>query len=802
VFKLFFNVGLLVYLSGIWFACGYGVVRVLLPRCSRFQAGLLAPLIGMCLLGLAGLLELTIVLTPLRPIWNTCLLCLVSVVLVLLARRKAISRAGISPNRMAMLLAVPFAALLAHAALYRHDGFHLLVASQDQLQYCDHARHMLEVMHTDSPLDVPVPRQDHFVTDVNTRVTPYMKGYRRGAEVILATTASLTGQTAEAAFPLTVGASLLALGLSLAFLGWYCLRLPVLGCLALQTVFLVSSHLLLLHYQGSLAHLLAIPLFLMVLGLAPRALRGRSPGRIALLALLGGSALSFYSEPAIVAVVGPLGLLFAWRLWVEPRKWPVVRRILALVALIVLVSPLGVYSLACNTFGNLAVVRSQLATPPVNPGPADSLFSSNLFGSSFWAQLITCLGFSSFYDQTAYNATISVFTALHPWSGWVAFASLAILGAIGLLLCRRATTWLYACTLLVWAVSCFLFAHTQDYLRFFRAAQYALPYVFVGLVVFSFSNRQRLSSLASWFSAPFVWTTRIVLVIFLLANGSTAVRTFCYTVSHDVYTDGIVLRFHDMRAEWCVLRGELRASGESPVLISGYADTIHPHILGLGIRPAPHFLGDSIVRFWAIMPPAVGPLDHAVPRSSLNTRCSAERYHAEIRRQNRHWNEVVPEFLERSVQAVVPPGHDYPEEWEPWRDVFPPRVRKGLPYCDIVYKTEHALFLSSTGKLERDERGPFRQLGSEGIISFQQAAPPYARLRLRHDGDVDDVELVSGEARYTGRFLSPCGQVEIAALVDTTVPICVRKTGDQEVKLRSIRVSPLEGATGKMPAPQ
>lgn len=782
--KLMWNLTLLAYVSGIWFACGYGFVRAMLPRRGRAEAILLAPLVGMCMLGFAGLLELTVFLTPLRPAWNVGLLVATSGALTLLTRRTLRPTVGPSRKQLLALLVVPALTLLAFAALYRRDGFHLLVASQDQLQYCANARHMLEVMHTDSPLDVPVPRQDHFVVEYNTRVAPYLKAYRRGAEVLLATTTALRGTEAEVAFPLTVGAGLLTLGLSLAFVG-RCLRLSLVGCVVLQLTFLASFHLVLLHYQGSLAHLLALPLFLTLVAVAPRALRGRAVGRLVLTGLLAGSCLSFYSEPAIVAVIAPLGLLFAWRFWVARSRWPLVLRTACLVGLVVIVSPMGALSLASNTFGNLQIVQGQLTSPPAPPASGASP-GPDLFQSPFWGQVATCLGFSSYYDRSAYNNTVAGIVAARPWLGGLGFALLALLALTGLVQRRRVTARLLAPVLLAWICGCVVFAHTQDYLRFFRAVQYALPYLFVGLVLWSFQALRGPGSPAAWLRSPFVWSARAALVIFLLANGFTAVRTFQYTLSHNAFTDSIIPRFGDARSEWSVLREEVRDSRDAPVLIAGFRDTIRPHIVALGIRPAPHFLGDSVIRIWPIGLPTSRPLENPIPLCYMNSRVTEQQYREEIDRQNRQWEEARVEYLRRSIQAVVPPGHGYPQEWEPWRDVFPPRVRKGHPLCDVVYKSEHALVISSSGPLDRDDRGPFRLLNHPGVVSFRDSSPRRVRIALRYEGDAGEVALRIGEEVHTGQFLSPCGQVEIAAIADTSAPIRVEKTSDRTVKLRSV----------------
>jgi hypothetical protein len=776
------NLALLLYAAGIWFVCGYGFVRAMLPRRSWGEASLLAPLAGLCLLGFAGLLELGVLYVPLYPLANVVGLASGSLVLALWAgRRPAV---GVSGRELLLLLAVPLVVLVCFASLFRREGFHLLVGSQDQIQYCDNARHMLYVMHTDSPLDVPVARQDHYLADSNTRVLPYLKRYRRGAEINLATLMALTGCSAEAAFPLTVGASLLTLGLTLAFLGRCCLRLRWGACVVLQFVFLTSYHLILLHYQGSLAHLLGVPILLAVVGLAPRAFRSGAPGRLALTGLMAGSVLSFYSEPALVGLIVPFALLAGWRLWKDRRRARLALRFACLVVLIGSVSPTGVFSLVKNTTTNLQVLGQQLQAPGVAAQTGEQADPLSAFlQSPLWANMHVLLGVSSYYDQSPVNHALASYARSRPWLGLLVPVVLWAVALLGLLRRRSAVARLFALILLAWVGSCVLFAHAGDFLRCCRSSQYALPYALVGIVVLSFGNSFGSKRSLRCLVPALGWSARAVLLVFVVANTWTAIRTFRYTVGHNASNDGIVFRVQPDRREWITLREQLCDSCDAPVLLAGYRDTIRPHLLANGIQPARHFVGASILSFWPLMSTTEKPASQ--PYSDLNTRLTEAQYHDHIARENQMWGNVVPGFLESSVQALVPRGHGYPTEWTRWSDVFPPRILTGHPYCDVVYKTEHAIELSPVGERSCDERGPYRLLGERGFLSFQDT-PAFVRLTLRHEGNVGDVELVADGVETTEVVLSPRGEVALAAIVDITKPIEVRRVSDREVKLRSL----------------
>src|SRR5206468_4072769 len=116
---------------------------------------------------------------------------------------------------------------------------------------------ILEEMHTGSAKDIPIPRQNYFIYEMCTRTMPYLKSYRRGAEVLLATLASITPLSIEETFPITVLCALMALGLSLGFISLF-LKLRLSSTLYLQLIFLSSFYLLEAHLQGSLALIVSL----------------------------------------------------------------------------------------------------------------------------------------------------------------------------------------------------------------------------------------------------------------------------------------------------------------------------------------------------------------------------------------------------------------------------------------------------------------------------------------------------------------------------------------------------------------
>ena len=783
------NVGLLLWVGLVWTACGFGFVRAMLPRRGRWEAVLLAPLVGLCLLGFLGLLELAVLYVPLKPWLNAAALGSVSAALAVTAGRRDRASAGLKPKHLAVLCLVPLLCALALARVYQPQGFHLLLGSQDQIQYCDNARHILESMNTGTEDDVPVARQDHLVADFCTRHLPYLKAYRRGAEVTLATTAAVTGVSPEAAFPVTVGAGLLTLGLSLAFLGRCLLRLRLAACVLLQLLVLGGNHVTLLHYQGSLAHLLALPMFLLVLPVSVRAVRTGAPSWRLLSGLLCGSLLSFYHEPTAVVLFAPLGLYVGWRLCAARRRGRLLFNVLTVALIAAAVSPLGSGALFESVTKNLEAVRKGVKSPA---SAAPSQEPPRVTHAPFWAQTAIPLGVASYYDDSARNVRLMTSYGTPAWRGCAACGLLWVLGALGLLRRRGATTRLFALVLLAWAGAAFVFVHTGDYLRFFRAVQYSLPYALVGLVLLTRAPGRPVT-LTNWPRWPLVGAVRLALVLFLSVNLFTLARTARYTRAHDAHNDPVVYRFDDTSADWVALRRQLADSGGAPVLLSGFRDTIRPHILSIGTRPAPHFLGDSIARFWPL--PKLQEeyrIDPDELYRELGTRMSPERFRREHARQRRPWAELTPEYLERSVQAMVPPGHGYPEEWEAWSDVLPPLVVRGHPYCDVVYKTRTAATLASAGDRQRDERGPYRLLGPVSDLTLRDATRA-VRLVLRHDGGPGDVEVAVNDVPFRdGAFLSPYGPWEMSVVVPAGARVQVRKTGAGDLKLRKVSLDPVK----------
>jgi hypothetical protein len=790
------NLAVLLFVLGTWFLAGFGITFLLLPRGRKGEAFLLAPTVGMCLVGLVGLFQITVLLTPFTPRFHLLLLASLTLLLCLAQRR----RFRFPRARLYLLLwlgLVPLAYLVVFAALFQKDGFHLLVGSQDQLQYCQDARHILEEMHTGSELDVPLARHDHLVYDFVTRVRPYQKGVRRGADVLLASTAAATGLTPEEAFPATVGAAVCCLGLALGFVGRVLLRLRWGGCLVLELALLSSFSLTLLHVQGSLPNLVTLPFRLVGLALLPGALRSSGWRPVVLLAILVGGMFAFYSETALISIVVPGGLFAAWQLIARRgQRFAAGLRFAGVLVLAALCTPDGVHAGLTDTLSNLAVARNGLAATGTQDATAG--FPRSLAGWltwPHWSRMTLEVGIISNYDTSAWNTRASQSLAQRPWLTCAVFACLCGCGLLGYVRSRTRAGAVFAVVLLTWTFACFFFAFTQDTLRFVRGGEYALPYALSGLVLLVCA-RQR-----SWPGRLLAWTGGVVLLGFILVNAHTSYRTIHYLRGHDATSDTIVLRFNERTATWRALNAELALSQGVPVLFSGFRDTIRPYMIVCGVRNYPHFLGSSMLSFWPLTAHVACPvllegcdyrLAVAVCLSSYNSRISGEAYLSALRRQSEPWETLLPRFLECSVQAIVPVGHGFPAEWGRWQDVYPPRVVRFPNLCDVVSRNEHALSLGAgmAGPLERDEAGPYRTLQAGGPILVQTAAAGFCTFCLRYEGKVGDVKLHVENQVCTGKVGSTEGQVEIIACVPRAAVPHLALAVERPVRLRCIDLIP------------
>lgn len=777
------NIAISIWAFATWYFAGLGPAFLLLPRTYKREAFLLAPLIGLCLLTLISLLQITVLLTPLLPRANVTILILFSLIICFWIKRADFQITWMSFCRRSIWLwLLPTVLLFVFAWLFHNNGFHLLVGGSDQLQYCQDARQIIEQMHRGLPGDIPIPRQDHFVYEMYTRTLPYIKIYRRGAEVLLATIASTTGLSYEEAFPVTILNALLTLGLVLGFLG----RLFLLSLstrLVLQLTFLSSFYLLLTHIQGSLALIISIAPGLISLAFMVRMISTRSWRWLILSIILVTAYLSIYSEPALINILFPTMLLIIWQFCRSRSSGIASIKYMAIVYLIAcILAPFAIYSLVVNTIGNIIPLYNGLVATAAKS-------SSSISDIRIWALAPVVLGSMSYYDTSAFNNHIAQLIANKPWVGILGFFILCSCALLGYLKTRRQLGYLFAIILIIWIMMSLLFTSQQDFLHFMRSLQYAMPFILFGSVLLTTRPYKKKSA---FFWVLVSWIGKIALLSFIILNISTTARTISFITTHHIENDPILLRFDERWDSWHQLQEELHTSALSntPVLISGFQETIRPAAISIIMRSQPHVLGTSILSFWPIYTSfnsSSWPFSYT-DFSSFNTRLTKKEFLDFQQQESKPWPSLEAELIEHSAQAVVPVGNAFPKEWGAIKDIYTPRKKSFPNICDVIYRNEYALILPTeiTSTLKKDSKGWFRLVSTSGPIIIHDYPHTTHRLVLNYDGKVGDIKLKVVDQVYKGQQTTRSRQVKIQARI---APDQIKKLSvvvAYPVKLRSM----------------
>jgi len=484
-------------------------------------------------------------------------------------------------------LLVPLFYTLGFAAIFAPSGFHLLVGSQDQLQYALNAEHLLHHQHTGDTLDQLVGRPDHWLLDSVTHELMYNQGYRKGAEIILAVVAGLTGLNSWQAFPITIAIAFLTLLSSLLFVGKQ-LGFSVNKQLLLQATFAVSFYFSLLHLQGSLANLLSIPLFLSVQVTGAKALSGISEQEDKYWAILtGGLAAStfvFYSDVAFVATIAPLAIYLVFKVFTNQQT---VKRLTKLTFIILLVLLLGGHQSLYSTFQVTFIHMKDVVTP--------SGFGAEISQSAFLSALGSCLGFFTFFDNSVLNGILAQFAVNYFLFLPICYLTIISFAIIGL---KRndspaAKTLLISIVIFLLIATATLFQ--QDTLRFTRTIGYLVPFLLIGIV--AICVEPSLAHITHVKHDRFQISGLYILAAFFFFNYLSSSATFSHIFLYDQRSDPIVKRLNPAEATWVKFRHELTPLLNTPILIAGFEDTINPHIIASAIEPLPSYLGSDIRAF-------------------------------------------------------------------------------------------------------------------------------------------------------------------------------------------------------------
>ena len=675
----------------------------------------MAPVVGCILLTSAGLFRLTILGARLSPVLSLTILLCISSTLVFKYRKRLVNH--LSRNRLKRLLPtlIPSLALFVFFAfLFHSSGFELLSASEDELQYTSNSKQMLFEQNTGSRNDIPAARVDHWTADVETRYLPYCNVFRRGAEILLASTMSVMSLKAELAFPLLVGCVISNLLLMLGFVGPQVFRLSVLKTLYLQIIFLALFYLVKLHLTGSLANLCSLSCLVGALALLPKALDDNSKPELSVLTgiLIGGSIL-FYCDVFLFSIALPTLAILASYLY---------RKRANLVAI-------------GNTLRNL-IIGSLVAAAVANEGMeslvgtfrynVDALVQQQAHDE--WLTVFgNLLGFASFWEDSKINGQIQQLMIDNPWlifSIGVVFYGFAILGfrKCG----KNGLGMLVALSGLLLIASVMMFLH--DSFRLQRCLGYSIPYMTIGLVLATTGDT------TGWSRVALACT-----VAFVSLNAASNIRTLSYLTKHNQFTDHIVQRINPDHVSWQMLKRELSSSGDVPVLLSEFKDDPKPHAIANVIEPIPNFQGPSTYAYTHRRATADVILSRDPTLSATTPR---NQWHRLVPLPD--WDKDIPRFIESSTLAVVPPNGGYPPEWKRSLDIYDPKRSRYRNICDVLYRKEKAARLedSSVGALESDSVGLFRSLLKPAHVVVDDFRYRDFVLRIVYSGSPNDLALV------------------------------------------------------------
>lgn len=588
---------------------------------------------GLSVLTLVGLFQITLLLVPFTPRANISVLLLISLCICFGLCHQDLQRAWKKFKlTLTWVWILPMLLILVFSWMFHNGGLHLLVGGSDQLQYCENAKQILEEMHTGSSRDVPVARQEYFVHEMNTRILPYTKGYRRGAELMLATITSISGLSYQAAFPVTVLNILLILGLVIGLIGQFFLRLSSFYVFLLQLIFINSFYFLLIHVQGSLAMTMGIPTGLATLAFLSR-INPKSSWRILVLtAIMTAAYFSIYAEPALINILIPSIAVLFWYFLKNKAHFFIMFRNLGLVYFTVfLLAPFAVFAIFAHTIGNFTLLTAPYlntiatATTPI---PVIQKFLAG-FSMQTWEVAGAVLGFMSYYNVGSFHLKMKFLFIDHPIVALIGFLLFSGCGMLGCLKTKNVLGRLLSIPLLSWMLMAFVTAHQQDDYRFARSLHYIMPFAMVGIVLlvsqygrthykfnirkspvtftrqiigFFLARPQSGKSLVVWRQESIKILAISVLAIFIIMNMYTTIRTVRFIASHNNENDPILLHFDERNSDWKLLKKELQYSAlrHAPVLISGFQETVRPFAISIIMRDQTHILAPSILSFWKL----------------------------------------------------------------------------------------------------------------------------------------------------------------------------------------------------------
>ena len=753
------NLSTLLFIILVLIGIGLGPVLWITPKKSTGLELLFSPVVAMVLIGSLGLLRISILVVRLRPAVDGIFLSLISAALCIFLRKKLLEKIHSLIKNFKSALVIPFLFLLLFSSLFSREGFLLLSAGEDELQYAANADQMIHHLHTGSNMDLLAPRIDHWVYDMATRDLPYNHVYRKGAEITLATFSVWLGRGPLEVFPIAVGTCIFLLLLILAFIGRDCLRLGAFRSLGLQASFMGSFHFFILHLQGSLANLCSCPMILGCISLFGLGLSNTTWRWFILSGILFAGVFTFYSEIALIGVVFPILFILILALIHEPQRLK--ERLIGLTVLAattLLIANKSIWGVIASAQGNLQVVFANFGNSTANAVPLVKRLAH--LRVSNWGPIAPLLGIFSYYDQSAANSTIAQTVSASNATFWIA-AILFILTLTGFIkhsfykskpTSRNYSAQAFGFMFLAFISLTAISLTNEDYFRFMRCMGYSIPFFFIGLLLLGTSETY-VKKLDNTKLLQFVGLFTFAALTAM--NFWTTARSSSFVYAHAAADDPIIRRINPRAPGWTALREELRPSLNTPILISGFDNTPVPHLIISGIQPYPTFLGETITRFWHVMNIGKTTADHAyfnppAPPDPQNERMLRLAYASvwpasELVKnwiyRAPNWGNILPDFIANSRQAIVPPGALFPPEWSQWLDIFPAKRTEFKNICDVVYKYEKAVELESNaiGALQKDGLGIYRKLIRATRLKVHDWRSDCFRLKVVYDGGPENL---------------------------------------------------------------
>jgi len=485
------------------------------------------------------------------------------------------------------------------------------------------------------------------------------------------------------------------------------------------------------------------------------------------LAILSGIFVSgtfiFYAEAAFAFQLIPLTLAVFGYCILRPKDIPSTIRVVAVfLCTVCICAHQSNYTAYVDFLGNLQTV---LAPTTSHLNHSITQHFKDIFHtlrSETWSLYPPIVGLYSYYSQAHSNSSITGLVSAHPSWTLTIFFLLSFFGWMGYLKRIQLASFSLLLTVSVLSSLVLISLKNEDVLRFVRASSYTYLFALLGTILLALPSSRQLHGFLG--AIPWKALSRIsALFLFFLfiVNCLTIWNTTRFIIKHDLHNDPIIRRFNPTDSMWLALKEELTPSQDTPVLISGFNNSVYPHLIASGIRPIPHFLGSSIASFWKIL--NTGP---AICGDKCDQRYTTHLSNEEAKAilASPDWSILIPDFLKRSRQALVPQGHLFPIEW---RDVFALKRTRFPNFCDVVYKTEHAVDLSPgmMSDRHRDTSGLFRFLQKDGVIQPRDLRGNCFLLKILYDGSPQSLRLRSHHQKITQTTKQIGSQSELSAQI-------------------------------------